>query len=102
VQENDEQEMNGLFRLDCTPGDYVLLQRTKTRTRLELLMFTRIATAVLAVTLLGASAYGLAPQEPVASEPRPSATTVIEKNSVWPLKDRMTMDPCTVRTCQEA
>ena len=65
-------------------------------------MLTRLAMAALAITLLGASAYALAPLEPVASEMQSLRTTVIEKNSVWPLKGLMSMDPCTVRTCLEA
>ena len=77
-------------------------------------MLTRFTTAALAITLLGASAYGLAPLEPVTSPvaslitsavtsaEQPSGLTVIEKNSAWPLKTRMSMDPCTVRICQEA
>ncbi|MFW6028462.1 MAG: hypothetical protein ACOC9Q_02950 [bacterium] len=67
-------------------------------------MLTRIATAALAVSLLGASAFALAPLQPVtgpagAAQP---GETVMHKNSAWPLKDRMSMDPCTVTMCQEA
>jgi len=77
-------------------------------------MLTRIAVAGLAISLLGASAFALAPPEPVktfetslgthlgTSIGQPAGETVIEKNSVWPLKDRMSMDPCAVTICQEA
>lgn len=69
-------------------------------------MLTRIATAALAITLLGASAYALSPLEPAKSAAtsarQPAGETVIEKNSVWPLKTRMSMDPCIVSICQEA
>lgn len=69
-------------------------------------MFTRIATAALAVSLLGASAFALAPVGPDMSAKTGSGptagVTVIEKNSVWPLKQRMSMDPCAVIICQEA
>lgn len=65
-------------------------------------MLKRTAMAALAVTLLGASAFALAPLEPVTSGAQPLRSTFIEKNSVWPLKGQMTMDPCTVRTCLEA
>ena len=69
-------------------------------------MLIRIATAALAATLLGASAYALAPLEPakgpVAGAGQTSGVTVIEKNSLWPLKEFMSMDPCTLVTCQEA
>jgi hypothetical protein len=73
-------------------------------------MLTRIAIAGLAISLLGASAFALAPLEPVkgpdmsvgTSAGQPAGHTVMEKNSVWPLKQRMSMDPCAVATCQEA
>ena len=73
-------------------------------------MLTRIAIAGLAISLLGASAFALAPLEPAkapatspgTSAAQPAGHTVIEKNSVWPLKTRMSMDPCTVTICQEA
>jgi hypothetical protein len=69
-------------------------------------MLTRVATAALAISLLGASAFALAPLDPAksaitAAEP-PEGMTVIEKNSAWPLKSRMSMDPCAVTICQEA
>ena len=68
-------------------------------------MLTRIAIASLAISLLGASAFALAPLEPKAPEAisgQPAGHTVMEKNSVWPLKTRMSMDPCAVTICQEA
>lgn len=73
-------------------------------------MLTRIAIAGLAISLLGASAFALAPPEPIkgpetnlgTSAAQPGGQTVIEKNSVWPLKTRMSMDPCSVTICQEA
>ena len=73
-------------------------------------MLTRIAIAGLAISLLGASAFALSPLEPAKgpetslgmSAAQPAGETVIEKNSVWPLKMRMSMDPCTVTICQEA
>ena len=73
-------------------------------------MLTRIAIASLAISLLGASAFALAPLDPAkapetiigTSAGQPAGHTVIEKNSVWPLKTRMSMDPCAVTICQEA
>ena len=71
-------------------------------------MLTRIAMAAFAISILGASADALAPLEPAATEAsrpvmnEPSGVTVVEKNSLWPLKDYMSMDPCTVATCREA
>jgi len=69
-------------------------------------MLTRIAIAGLAISLLGASALALAPPEPVrapeAISGQPAGETVMVKNSVWPLKTRMSMDPCAVTICQEA
>ena len=69
-------------------------------------MFTRIATAALAITLLAASASALTSPDPGAGQSTaaemPSGHTVIEKNSSWPLKQLMSMDPCAVTICQEA
>lgn len=69
-------------------------------------MLTRIATAALAITLLGASAFALAPLEPTGNQAAraesPAGVTVIEKNSAWPLRQYMSMDPCTVTVCLEA
>ena len=73
-------------------------------------MLTRIAIAGLAISLLGASAFAVAPLEPLkasdtslgTSAGQPAGHTVMEKNSVWPLKQRMSMDPCAVTICQEA
>ena len=69
-------------------------------------MLTRIAMAAFAITLLGASADALAPLGPVKSPiiavEQPAGVTVIEKNSLWPLKDYMSMDPCTLTICREA
>ena len=69
-------------------------------------MLTRIAIAGLAISLLGASAFALAPLKPVkapeTSAAQTAGETVMEKNSVWPLKTRMSMDPCSVTICQEA
>ncbi len=66
-------------------------------------MLTRFATAALAISLLGASAFAL-PLLGQAGGTAGTATgvTVVEKNSAWPLKESMSMDPCTVRFCQEA
>ncbi len=96
--------MNGLFSIDCGTGRYGYCNK-RIRT-LEVVMLTRITTAALAITLLGASAFALAPLDTAGSaitavEPL-GGTTVIEKNSAWPLKSRMSMDPCAVTTCQEA
>lgn len=73
-------------------------------------MLTRIATAAMAISLLGASAFALSPLEParhaaaspLTSDATPAGMTVIEKNSAWPLRQYMSMDPCTVTTCLEA
>ena len=73
-------------------------------------MLTRFAIAGLAISLLGASAFALAPLEPVkgpgmslgTSAAQPAGHTVMEKNSLWPLKQRMSVDPCGVAICQEA
>ncbi len=69
-------------------------------------MLTRGATAALAISLLAASALVLPGLEPAksfaASAEQTSGATVIEKNSPWPIKSRMSMDPCAVTVCEEA
>ena len=69
-------------------------------------MLTRIATAALAISLLAASALVLPGLERAksfaASAEQTSGVTVMEKNSPWPIKSRMSMDPCAVTICQEA
>ena len=66
-------------------------------------MLTRIATAALAISLLGASAFALPPLGPIKSlVDTATGMSVMKKNSAWPLKGQMSMDPCTVRLCQEA
>lgn len=62
-------------------------------------MFTRIAVAALAMSLLGAGAYAVNPKTPA---PQSERTTIIEKNQTWPVKGLVTMDPCSIRACQEA
>jgi hypothetical protein len=101
--------MNGVFSFGCDQRGYVRVNK-RIRTDWRPSMLTRIAIAGLAISLLGASAFALAPLEPAkAPEASPGTTigqpaghTVMEKNSVWPLKTRMSMDPCSVTVCQEA
>jgi hypothetical protein len=101
--------MNGVFSFGCDRCGYVQVNK-RIRTDWRPSMLTRIAIAGLAISLLGASAFALAPLEPVkghetslgTSAGQPAGHTVMEKNSVWPLKTRMSMDPCTVTICQDA
>jgi hypothetical protein len=96
--------MNAMFSIGCVRRGYVRVNK-RIRTDWRPSMLTRIAIAGLAISLLGASAFALAPLEPKAPETsagQPAGHTVMEKNSVWPLKTRMSMDPCAVATCQEA
>lgn len=64
-------------------------------------MFTRIAVAALALTVLGAGAFAFSPEDPFKKDPRAARTTVFEKNQAWPIKGNITMDPCSQVTCQE-
>lgn len=64
-------------------------------------MFTRFAVMALAVTLLGAGAYAVNMETPKASS-SVERTTVIQKNQNWPVKGLVTMEPCSLRACQEA
>lgn len=64
-------------------------------------MLTRFAVMALAVTLLGAGAYAVNLETPKAISSI-ERTTVIQKNQNWPVKGLVTMEPCSLRTCQEA
>ena len=64
-------------------------------------MLTRFAVMALAVTLLGAGAYAVNLETPKATSSI-ERTTVIQKNQSWPVKGLVTMEPCSLRTCQEA
>ncbi|MGE0212357.1 MAG: hypothetical protein AB7S41_11730 [Parvibaculaceae bacterium] len=68
----------------------------------EAMMFTRFAVAALALSLLGAGAYAVNLDKPQTAVSSNSRTTVIEKNQNWPVKGLVTMNPCSVRACQEA
>ncbi len=65
-------------------------------------MFTRIAMAALALSLLGAGAYAVSLEAPATTARMVDRTTVIQKNQSWPVKGLVTMNPCSVRACQEA
>jgi hypothetical protein len=57
--------------------------------------------AIGAFILAGVAAAGVAVATPASTEPglNPMNQTVIVKNSVFPLKVRMTMDPCAAAAC---
>ena len=64
-------------------------------------MFIRIAVTALALTALGAGAFAFAPAGHAIQDTSASRTTIIEKNQFWPVKGRITMDPCAEVFCQE-
>jgi len=65
-------------------------------------MFTRIAMAAMALSLIGAGAYAVTTEMPTVTADSTERTTVIQKNQTWPVKGLVTMSPCSVRACQEA
>lgn len=64
-------------------------------------MLMRFAIAGLAMTLVAAAAYAVAPVKAVPTGPQSSNTTVVEKNRMWPVKGLITVEPCSLRACQE-
>ena len=67
-------------------------------------MLKRTAATALALTFLAAGAFAFAPganSQQQAADFKPAAMTTIEKNQNWPLKGRITMDPCGMQSCLE-
>jgi hypothetical protein len=64
-------------------------------------MFTRIVVNALALTALGAGAFAFAPTNQTYADPTSTQITIMEKNQIWPVKGRITMDPCAETACQE-
>lgn len=64
-------------------------------------MLMRLVIAGLAMTLVAATAYAVAPIKAVSTGPQPANTIVVEKNQMWPVKGLITMEPCSLRACQE-
>jgi hypothetical protein len=57
-------------------------------------MKTTIATALLSIAFLSAGAFARAPVPPALKN-----MTVVYKNSVMPLKARLTITPCEAARC---
>ena len=64
-------------------------------------MFTRIAVTALTLTVLGAGAFAFAPTDTAPQNSAAARTTILEKNQAWPIKGRITVNPCAVEACQE-
>ena len=64
-------------------------------------MFTRLAVTALTLTVLGAGAFAFAPGGQAQINAASVHTTVVEKNQAWPVKGRITMDPCAAAACLE-
>jgi len=60
-------------------------------------MKTAIATAALTIAFLSAGAF--AGNTPTKAPVQVWNVTVITKNQPWPIKPRMTMEPCKVNRC---
>ena len=62
-------------------------------------MKTLVATVIVTAALLSAGAF--ANDAATKAPAKLSNVTVIVKNQAWPLKSRMTVEPCRVSRCLE-
>jgi len=62
-------------------------------------MLTRLATAALTLAFLAAGAFGVTQAEFTGKPNETLRTTVIVKNSQWPLPGRITVEPCRYSIC---
>ncbi len=69
-------------------------------------MFIRFALTALSTAFLAAAALAVVPsqsQTAMIIPLNPSVnTTVIEKNSAWPVKQNISLDPCAKVSCVNA
>ena len=62
-------------------------------------MFKGIATAAFGIGVIMTVAVMVSQPASTASVLMQPNTTVVKKNMVFPLKDKMTVDPCAVTYC---
>ena len=68
-------------------------------------MITRLTIAAMTTAFLAVSAYAVAPmqqQSAVLIPVKPVNSTVVEKNSSWPLRGNISMQPCKLSHCEQA
>lgn len=65
-------------------------------------MMTRltIATALITATF-ALTAWTSLPRTGDMTAPKAGKVTEIQKNQIWPIKGRISMDPCALSACQE-
>jgi len=63
-------------------------------------MKTLLATAIMTAALLSAGAF--ANDAATHAPAKLTNVTVIVKNQAWPVKSRMTLEPCRVSHCVDA
>jgi hypothetical protein len=64
-------------------------------------MLTRLATAALTLALLAAGAFGVSQAGDTGNSVEAARTTVIAKNSHWPLRGHITAEPCKETICMD-
>ncbi len=64
-------------------------------------MLTRLATAALTLAFLAAGAFGVTQASVSESGAMANHTTVIAKNSQWPIVGHITNEPCKASICWE-
>lgn len=62
-------------------------------------MSSRLATALLTVAFLAAGAFGVTQAEDADTRIEATRTTIVEKNSLWPLPGHITVEPCKRTVC---
>ncbi|MGI9462585.1 MAG: hypothetical protein ACR2OM_01510 [Aestuariivirgaceae bacterium] len=93
--------MNETFRLRSIPLLHIGLTINEQNVRRRFQMFTRLAVTALTLTVLGAGAFAFAPGELITDKAASARVTEIQKNQAWPIKGRITMDPCAQIQCEE-
>ena len=65
-------------------------------------MFARLTITALASIFLAAAAFAVTPHQPETAVFMPVNSTTIEKNSAWPVRGNITMQPCRITVCGQA
>jgi hypothetical protein len=62
-------------------------------------MRTALSTAILAILLLNAGAFASDNRAYLRGRIDASNVTVLTKNQAWPIKSRITLEPCAEGSC---
>ncbi len=65
-------------------------------------MFIRFAVTAVATVFLGAAAWAVVPYKSESAVLVPLNSSTLEKNSSWPIKGQISLDPCEKVACVNA